>query len=112
MAKTAALRELSKLCHLPRLRCQYAVSALGLKTFLGGELGLEVCSHLLSLCVGSSPRKEAVAGHAQLITDLPVAGLEALRVWKAARLMEEADNPPNYFKCTVLLSLSDEVRMP
>lgn len=42
---------------------------------------------------GKLPREEAVAGHAQLITDLLLPGLEALEQWKAARRLE-AYNPP------------------
>lgn len=79
---------------MPRLCRQCAVNVLGLKAFLGGVLGAEVCSHLLSLCVGSSPREEVAAGHAQLSTDLLPPGLEALKPWKGARRLQEAYNPP------------------
>lgn len=47
----------------------------------------------LSVC-GKLPREEAVAGHAQIITDRLLPGLEALKPWKAARRLEEAYNPP------------------
>lgn len=47
----------------------------------------------LAVC-GKLPREEVVAGHAQLITDLLLPGLEALKPWKAARRLQEAHNPP------------------
>lgn len=47
----------------------------------------------LTVC-GKLPREEVVAGHAQLITDLLLSRLEALKPWKVARHLEEAYNPP------------------
>lgn len=47
----------------------------------------------LTVC-GKLPWEEAVAGHAQLITDLLLPGLEALKPWKSARPLEEAYSPP------------------